>query len=343
MPPSITDIAKRVGVSHQVVSKVLNGGSSTTGASAKTRQRILDTASEMGYRPDAAGRALRRGSLSAIGVLMGGWDSFHLPQELLGSFSKTIGEQGYSCTLVCTDAYDAEHLSELPILANRMVDAMMISYARGTPPALTEKVRSLGIPVVWLNEHLEENAVIPDEADASRQLVRHLAELGHKRVEFVDFSTGDTSVPYLSDRLQGFAAEAEAYGIEALQQTHRAVSRDQRFNEVRRWLARENRPTAVIVNSLSAAQSFLNTALYMGIRVPQDLTIASFDNGRNNTANTPKITCAIRPDEEIGRIAAEMALKRVKHPKEPLKSRRPKFTLDCGGSTDIRLHPGHSS
>lgn len=342
MARTITDIAKRVGVSHQVVSKVINGGRSTVGASAETRRRILEAAEEMGYRPDAAGRALRRGSLDSVGVLMGGWESFHLPQRLMGAFSSTLAENNHTCTLVCTEAFDVEHISALPILCNRMVDALMISYAHGTPPALVERVHQMRVPAIWLNELFDHDAVMADEGGAADQLVRHLAEQGHRRIEFIDYSAGDPSVPYIADRIRGFATAAEELGIEALQHTHRAMPRDQRFDAARRWLQRDNHPTAVVTNSLSAAQALLCTALHLGIRVPQDLAIASFDNGENYTTTVPTITCAIRPDIEIGRAAAEMALQRASKPNDELPSRRLPFTLKCGGSTVPELHPANA-
>ena len=112
------------------------------------------------------------------------------------------------------------------------------------------------------------------------------------------------------------------------------VPREQRQHACERWLKNPRRSKAVIVNSLSAAQALAQTAMQMGLKIPEDIAIVSYDDGNQYSANVPAITCAIRPTQEFGKQAAKMALIRANKPKENIPSCVLPFELAIGGSSD---------
>lgn len=329
MSTTLGDIAELVGVSQNTVSRALRKKSDI---STGTAQRVQKAAKALRYKPNVASRALRYNRFHSIGMLIGGSDDFYLPQQMLGSFSQTLAEDGYTCSLVCAGKMDSECFNEIPLLRDRLVDSMVIGYTQELPTAIVEEISKMDIPVVWLNRWFDHDSVVVGEADAIDQLMAHLSECSYRRVMYVDYTTGGTdSVNH--HRLRALDAAAERHKIQPLRMAHRRVLRPDRYAATRSWLSMPDRPRAVIVSELTAAQAILETALHMGLKVPEDLAICSFDNGRRWGATIPTITCAIRPEAEFGIAAATMAMAKSLKSKEPIASQEIKYTLAIGGST----------
>jgi LacI family transcriptional regulator len=328
MSVTLSDIAKIVGVSPNTVSRALRGKNDI---SQETASKITKVANMTGYRPNSAGRALRYSSFRSIGVLAGG-AGFYLPQQTLGAMSQTMANKGYSCSLVCTDKFDAEHIAEIPPLKSRLVDSLIISYVNDLPPKTVDAISQAGAPVIWLNRWLDHDCLTVDEGGAVIQLMEHFAECGFEDTMYIDYTTGGGGWVNVR-RLQAFDIAGERYGIKTLRFAHRVVPREDRFSVTLSWLNKPNRPRSVIVSSYTAAQAVMQTALYLGLRIPEDIAIASFDDCNICTSCIPTLTCAMRPEHEFGVIAAEMALQKAKNPSVELPSRSVKYGLSIGGST----------
>lgn len=334
MPVRLKDIAAEVGLSVQVTSKVLNGGSSTIGASPATRRRVLEAARRMGYRRHAAGSALRRQSFRSIGLLMGGAEDAFLPQRLIGGIAGTLSACDYTCCLVAAGSLDdADQIDRQPLLAERMVDALIIGYSQDPPPALQEAVARLSLPVVWLYRHTPHNAVTHDEGRAAELLVEHLAGLGHAAITYLDYNGRRDQSAAARDRLAGFFAACQRRRVEPVLMNDRHVPRPERAAASRAWLQRPSRTAAVIVDSCTAAQVVLDVAHQSGTAVPHDLAIASFDSGSNATANDPAITVALLSEEKIGTAAAELSLELIRSGGTCVDSRLVQPSLLVGGTT----------
>ncbi len=333
MAITITDIAKRVGVSHPVVSKVLNGGGATVGVSEQTRKNILEIANKMGYRPHGASQALRKRSFRSVGVLMGSASEFYLPQRMLAVLSQTLATHDYTCTLVCIKEFDADNLLASPLLKAHLVDVLLIGYVYEPPDSVTSVIERTRINSIWLNSFRDTDAVFVDEADAAAQLVKHLLECGHHQITYVDYAGQGENNPVTGYRLKGVRSSAEKLDVSVAYMIDKCVPRGQRVEASRKWLSRPNRSKAVIANSFASAQAIMQAAIELGMHIPDDLAIASFDNGRGYTIPEPPITSAIYPEEKFGRIAAEMALKKARNPNEHFRSYKLKYSLAVGGST----------
>ncbi|MFG0251226.1 MAG: LacI family DNA-binding transcriptional regulator [Phycisphaeraceae bacterium JB051] len=330
---TITDIAKHVGVSHPVVSKVLSGGKGTANASETTRQKILEAARELGYRPHAASRALRNQQFRNVGILMGGDGDFYLPQRLMAKLAQCLSVEDYTCTLLCMEQFTADQLLACPLVRDRLVDVLLIGYVYEPPREVVEVINRLGISVIWLNRVAEFDAIYVDEYQAAFDLVEHLAQQGHQRITLVDYSGEGGQNPVYANRMQGIGQAAENNNIEVTYLIHKRLERGNRKQDAKRWLTLPNRSSAVISHSLSAAQVILLAAVEMGLSIPDDLAIASFDHGSSHLITEPAITCAMRPEEAFGQAAAKLALLKAKQPDTPIPSTKLSFTLDICQST----------
>lgn len=329
---TIKDIARQIGVSHQVVSKVLHDGKSNIGASEALRKKIIAVAAQLSYRPHNASRSLRSQQFRSIGLLIGGVDSFYLTPKFVASFARKTTEAGYTITLVSIADFEGEEILKVQMLTQKMVDLLVVSYVNEYPVHVLDAMNLIGLPTVWLTRHTPNNAISLDETGATKLLVRHLASLGHTEATFVDFSFGGPN-PLLSERLQGFDEAAAELGLTAKRIIGRMVSRPDRFGVLKDLLARPDRPRAIIANSISLAQMTLHTALHLGMRIPEDLAIVSYDQDGNNQASVPTITCATRSDVHFGTAAAEMALRKLKNPGVDLPSIDLGYDLFVGGTT----------
>lgn len=332
MSVTLNDIAGMVGVSTNTVSRALRGKSDI---GTETRKRVRRAAELVGYRPNGASRALRCQAFHSVGILAGSVDEFYLPEQTLGTMSLALASAGYSCSLVCTSKVDPEHIAQIPLIKARLVDSLISAYVREIPPWMVEAISSTGIPVVWLHRWLEHDSLTLDEADAVDQLMNHLHECGYRSVMFVDYSTGGDGW-VAPRRLRAFDMAAELLGMEGTRMAHRRVPRDERFEVTRNWLGKPNRPRAVISGSITGAIAIIQTALHLGLRVPEDLAVAAFDDGRGYyNVGVPAITCVLRPEIRFGEVAAEMAVKKARNPNVPLPSRSVKYTVAIGGSTKV--------
>lgn len=328
---TIADIAKEVGVAPQVVSRILHGGKSTASARKEIREKIREVATKRGYRPSAAGQMLRKGTFHSVGILIGHSDNFLLSQLTLTGLAEALAEKEYTATLFYVRDKSDSGLLDSRLIASKLTDALIIPYVRPPSQRLVRELNALHIPVIWMNRRCRHDALRMNEAGASAMLLRHLVEQGHRKVAFVDYS-GDGKDAHTRERITELKKCAAELKVE-LELRLDQIPRSDRAPVVRRFLADKKNPGALIVNSLSATQIFLQVAHQRGLRIPDELALASFDDGSFHTASTPIITCVIRPDFAFGRSTAEMVLQRLENPDKPLPLRKLDFELRIGGST----------
>jgi LacI family transcriptional regulator len=327
------DIAKRVGTSHAVVSKVLHGGRSNVGVNRDLRGRIEQVAQEMGYRPSAAARALRSGSFQCIGVLTGGVEAnIYLPQATLAAMSHAFAQRGYTVSLLCCTLGPDGSLLDSALLRTHQIDSLVVSTV--SPPTAHQRVDlgRLDMPVIWMNQYEPYHCVSLDEAGGAAMLVEHLVALGHRRIQFVDFSTG-LEAQHTLQRARGFQQAMARHGLEPLMLALPRTPRAARPAVMANSLDQPHRPTAVITNSCTSALTLMQVAAGLGLSVPQDLAIATFDDGTLRDVSCPTLTTATAPTAELGRAVADMVLRALADSGAPAPSRNLPFTLEVGGST----------
>jgi len=334
MAVTVAEIARQVGVSHQVVSKVLNGGQSNVGASEETRKRIFQTAQKLGYRPHGASQALRSRSFRSIGVLMGGTeDHFYLPQEFMVNFCKRLAEDDYTATLVCARSIDAKDLMKERLLSARLVDGLAISYAEALHESVVREIEQIGVPVVWRQRVAPTNTVYYDDGQATELLLEHLAACGHRDVIYVDFHGERRRSTIEHTRINHIQSMSKKLRLRTKIHGHERIERSVRFQASRDLLSRPKRPTAAIVSSLTGARVLLQAALSLGLSVPDEFAVCSYDNGLNYNTSAPAITCAIIPESELGFCAADMVLTLVKQSRVSVPSKCLRCRLAIADST----------
>lgn len=309
--PSLRDVAERAGASVQTVSRVANGEPNVTDA---LRGRVLTAMNELGYRPNAAARAIRRGAFNTIGVVYHDLVSVGVHRSV-EAISKGAAEQGCATTLMpltvtSSQAADGAFMR----LGEMAVDAIIVVL-----PDRFEAIESLhippGVPTVVIGPQMLAGAASLDfdQQLGARTVVEHLLELGHDTVHHIAGPPGSYSA---ESRLSEWAA--------TLQQRGRPVSTALRGDwtpasgyRAMQTLIESERPSAVFVANDQMALGAYRAIQEAGLTIPGDLSIVGFDDVAEAAMYAPPLTTIAEDWTELGRQAVRAALEFHAGPEAP--------------------------
>lgn len=304
----VADIARAVGVSDATVSRAL---SRTGSVSPALLQRIEAAASELGYVPNGAARALASRKSRAIGAIIPTLENLSFASTA-EAMQRSVIEGGYSFLLASTGYDPAREFAHVRAFAAHGVDGiMLVGAARDAAVAEFLHARRIPFVVTWTLADAPTPSVGFDNYEAARRLTLHLLDLGHRQIGVIAGRT------YRNDRAAARVAgirKALAERELALPQEH-LLERPYRIAEgqlaIRALIATTPAPTAIICGNDQLAFGALIECGRQGIAVPQQLSVAGFDDLEFASQIVPSLTTIHVPAEEIGRRAAEYLLARV--------------------------------
>lgn len=316
--PTQADVARVAGVSRATVSYVLNDREQQRiPISPETRQRVLDTVAELGYEIDARAQALRSGDTKTIGVLLPIYENPFFWEIFLG-VSKEAETAGYNLLLAHSSVTPEQEFRSIRELAQQRVDGLvlMISY-RQFPEQVIEQLRRSSRPIVEMaSTESEFDTVHQGYGAGTRALMSHLIELGHRRIGFV---YGVTIPAQGYDRLQAYRQTLEETGIgfdESLVR-HCGERMEDGYEAARELLSRPDRPTALLAINDLLGIAAIRAAADLGLSVPNDVSIASFDDIPFSHFSVPRLTSVNGFPERTGRDAVRLLLARMADPGRP--------------------------
>lgn len=306
MPISIKDIAKVAGVSHTTVSRALRGSSLI---SDETTKRIQETALALGYFPNAAAQSLKTNRSQALGVIVSNIDDPYFSEILQGI--EEIAQGSHYSLFIAASQRDSERESAIVrAMRQHRVDGIIIC---STPfsSQRSQQLSKYGIPIVMINNQAAEEyrySIYHDDIDGSRQVTRHLIELGHRKIAYLgNSSSGRTT----QDRLAGFRYEMQAAGLplsdEYIFELPGSES-EKATLAVDHFLRLATRPTAIVCFNDMLAIGVLKALQQRGVRVPEEISITGFDNIVFSNYTNPSLTTFDQPKRFIGQKAAELIL-----------------------------------
>ena len=316
--PTQADVARAAGVSRATVSYVLNDVSGDRiPISAETRQRVQEVIAQMGYQVDARAQALRSGDTKTIGVMLPMYENPYFWQILLG-ISREAEASGYNLLLAHSSLTPEQESQSIRELAEQRVDGlvMLIGFKQLSDPVL-QQLRASNRPVVVLTSTpFEFDYVIQGYGEGARALMQHLLEFGHQRIGFV---LGVTHIRQGLDRLDAYRqALAEAglpYDESLVQQCGEFI--EDGYQAAYNLLSRQDRPTALLAINDLMGMAAIRAAADLGLRVPADVSIASFDDIPFTQYTVPRLTSVSGHPEQGGREAIRVLLRRMQEPQRP--------------------------
>lgn len=310
------EIAKASNVSKATVSLVLNDSPNPIPISQATRQRVLDAAKLLGYRPNAAAKALATGRSSTIlMVAFDLWDE-NLVERLRGAEAHLV-PSGYSLRMCTVDAKGGlSSCSE--ILRTGQADGVLIT-GMATPEtypvlqSLHDEAEAAGLPIVALADafpeaYVKDVAAIDDEKGAE-EAVTHLIEHGHKRIVFL----GVADIGWAASREKGYRRALEKAGIPIDPELIVVGDRSQAWAyETTLKLANSIDFSALFVITDNMAVAAMAALRASGKQVPDDYAVIGFDNNDKVARYTdPPLTTVDNPFYGTGKLAAEMLIDRI--------------------------------
>lgn len=305
MRVTLVEVARAAGVSVATTSRVLSR--SPYPVSEETRRRVLEAAQTLGYEPNLLARSLRTDQSLTIGIIV---ENILSPfvSPIVRGIQEYLRPRHYIGIILNSDRDPEVEAWALRSLSTRRIDGVILveTYRRSS-----EEITELAaVPHVFIHRIFDSeraHSVMADDVYGARLAVRHLAQLGHRRIAFIGGLEGwDGSVK----RRIGYQDELAANGITFDEQLVRAGDWGVQsgYDATRELLALTARPTAIFAANDLMALGAIYAAQEAGLRVPGDLAVVGYDDRDFAGYIRPAITTIRMPCEEMGCAGAEMLL-----------------------------------
>jgi LacI family transcriptional regulator len=308
--PLLKDVAARAEVSLTTVSIVLNGKAGTN-IPPDTQARVMTAAAELGYRPNAMARSLRRQRSDTIAVISDEIATTPFAGAMLQGAQDAAWAAGIVILLVNTGRDREMEARAIEIMLGRQVDAIVyatMSHRVVTPPTALRDIRAVLLGARTADASLP--SVVPDEVGGARSAVETLVEHGHRRIGWV--TTAEPG-PATFGRLAGYRSMLEEHGLPfdpSLVSAGTAGDTHSGVDAAGRLLDRSDRPTALFCFNDRIAMGAYRAIRVRGLRVPDDISVVGFDNMEQIAPwLDPPLTTMQLPHYEMGRWAVEHVLR----------------------------------
>lgn len=305
MRVTLTDVAEAAGVSMATASRALTN--SDHPVAQETRQRIVRLAEELGYQPNLIARSLRTDRTSMVGIIVENILSPFIPPIIRG-IQDHLKRYDY-CSIIISSDWDPEVEAEaIRSLRNRQTDGIILveSWHRSPETALglADKPH---VFVHRLFNSLCPNSVVPDGRYGARLAIKHLAELGHRRIAYIN---GPEGWDVTAHRMAGCQEELAAWGIPfdptLVERGDWEVQSG--YVAAQKLIALKKPPTAVFAANDLMALGAIHALQEVGLRVPEDIAVVGYDDRDFSGFVRPAITTVRMPCQKMGRAAAQLLL-----------------------------------
>jgi LacI family transcriptional regulator len=312
--PTINDVAKLAGVAPITVSRVINNSGYF---SQKTRERVEAAVAELGYVPNTLARGLRSKRTNTLALVVTDITNPFFTIIARG-VEDTASQAGFTVIYCNTDESEQEEKKYVRILIQKQVDGILLVPACSSTDS-TEFIQSQDTPVVLIDRwvpNVQADVVRCDSQEGAYYLVKHLIEFGHQRITAL---TGPLGVSTAEDRVSGYQRALAEAGLSAWERVyHGAFTQASGYDLARQALADEPPPTALFGANNFIAIGAMKALRDAGVRVPEDVSVVSFDDLPPGLVIDPFFTVAAQPAYDMGRKATELLLNRLSS-KSPLE------------------------
>jgi LacI family transcriptional regulator len=310
---NLGDVAAAAGVSKSTVSRVLNNKLGNGFAvSNEVRERILEIALQLRYRPNLMARGLTNQRTRMVSVLGGAHalsDMGNIYQTVINNITNVLDNAPGGFDVTVDMSQHAPGTNELPAWK---IDGAII-LAKCTSQTIDE-IKHSGAPYVVINGPVDSSgsSVSPDDIGGTELAVKHLIQLGHTRIAYASAPlkhlAGHSS---LKDRHDTYVKELKACGLTAIE------GHDKPFTSAADFLKTaviKEKATAVIAYGHMSALNIMQAAHSLGIAIPRELSLTAFCDEYAASVMSPGLTFIDLGSKEMGAIAAEILLEKIENP-----------------------------
>ncbi|MBH0130634.1 LacI family DNA-binding transcriptional regulator [Salinibacterium sp. NK8237] len=303
---TIRDVARHASVAPMTVSRVINQPETVA---PETRRRVELSIEALHYVPNLLGQGLRFKRTMVIALVVSDISNPFAIKQILGA-SNAARDQGFNVIFAHTSASPTEELAQLRSLVERRVDGVVLSPVLNTPDT-TDFLQKQGLPVTIMDYPMPENDVDTvrcDSISAARGLTEHLLALGHSRIAMI---SGPESIVTARERADGYAKAMRASKLEPLV-VFSDYSPEGGYRVAHELLSASTRPTGLVTANNFIALGAGRAAIDLGLTIPDDLSIATFDSLSPDSVLDPFFTGVVQPVEAIASRATTMLIERIR-------------------------------
>ncbi|WP_027893365.1 LacI family DNA-binding transcriptional regulator [Calidithermus chliarophilus] len=310
--PSILDVAKRAGVAPTTAKRAIHEPHLLA---PETLARVRRAIEELGYEPDQVAGGLRRGRTQTLGLMVG-----NIIEPFFASLVRTVAHaaQSRGYALIVTDnEYDsALERANLRVLYGQRVSGLIIRSGYGAPNLdYLERMRERGTYVLEIDYFYPGSPfshVMLDNEGSVFEGVRYLHALGHRRIATLG---SYDPVYHPEERSRAFPEALRSVGLSPVEEYQRVITliEPEAYKLTLELMRLPEPPTAIFsLNGTEAAGAF-RALKELGLRIPEDVSLLTFDNYSWTALVTPPLDVIEQPVEEMGRAAVEIVLDAVEH------------------------------
>lgn len=314
---TIVDVAQHAQVSTTAVSKVLR---KAYGVSPKMQTKVRQAIAELGYRPNAAARGMR-GQTYTIGVML---PNIRNPffAEILDGFTDHLADTDYQVLLGPGCNGEEAEARVTHAMIDRSMDGMILIAPISSRSHLDHVAGT--VPVVVVGRHGRSaiyDTVADDDFTGAALIVNHLADLGHRRIAHIEHHETDpdrlTEMPN-AIRADGYKHAMHARGLaDQIDIASTSYTQEGGYLGTQQLLARPVRPTAIFAGADIVAMGALDAIAEAGLRVPEDISVAGYDNTTFAAFRPISLTSVDQAGHQIGANAARLLLDRIADRQRP--------------------------
>jgi DNA-binding LacI/PurR family transcriptional regulator len=303
--PTIEDVASLAGVSRALVSLAMRG---STRVSAESRRKVLAASAELGYRPNLMARNLASRRTRIVGLLLNDLrNPFYA--EVAEGIEQLASERGYRIVIGAgstprrTEAHALESFLEL------RADGIILAGPR--LPASSIIAAASESPIVVVGRRLrtrEVDTIVNDDRLGAKLVVRHLVELGHRRIAHIDGGNGAGAAARRAGYTEAMRDAGLTHHIRVLRGDFTDIAG---LRAADRFIQTGDIPTAIFAGNDFAAAGVLDRLEDAGLRVPEDVSLVGYDNTFLAALHHMSLTTVDQPREAMGRLAMSTLLERI--------------------------------
>ena len=312
---TIKDVAKKAGVSPATASRVAGNYGYV---SQEKRRKVLEAIAQLGYKPDRIAQSMVTKTTRTVGFVVTDIQNPFFAQLARG-VEDAIWEHGYALFLANTDENLERENAILTALQEKRVDGLVLVPASSRYSSARNALINQGIPIILLDrasDGLETDTILVDNRQGAYTAVSHLIELGHRRIGMIvdnlDITTNEERIAGYRSALVDHNLTVEENLIKSCQ-----FSQQSAYTLALEMLRRPDRPSALFTAYNLISIGTLIAIHDSGLRIPEDISIVGFDDVEWNQVISPKLTATAQPVYEMGKVAGERLIARLKGDKSP--------------------------
>lgn len=309
---TIKDIAKAANVSVTTVSFVLNDKGEKMGISKEVIKKVFEVTEEMKFRLNMIASSLRTGKTRSIGLIVEDISN-HFFSDLARVIEREAIDLNYRVFYCSTAGNDERALELVNSLLQANVDGFIITPTENMKPTI-DRLLELQCPVVLVDRYFEGQEVshvVLDNFEGAQTVTRYFLNKGFKKIAFI---TNSSQLIQMDLRKQGYIKalkEAGLYDDRLILDLKYHISEEERIEKISEFLSSSTEIDAVLFGANYLLLAGLQSLRRLGLKIPADKAIISFDDHDSFRLHSPSITVLSQPIEEMGKKSVLLLMKQM--------------------------------